>query len=90
MGRVVSATEARAHFGDLMCRVVEEREPVIVERAGKPQVVVLPMEAYARLQQGEPAPAEWRSLLDDALATVQAQLGDRPLPPSEDVIREMR
>ncbi len=51
MGRVVSATEARAHFGELMCRVVEEREPVIVERAGKPQVVVLPMATYERQQE---------------------------------------
>jgi prevent-host-death family protein len=32
MGRVVSATEARIHFGELMRQAVESQEPIIVER----------------------------------------------------------
>jgi prevent-host-death family protein len=36
MKRTVSATQARIHFGELMRRVVESQEPIIVERGGKP------------------------------------------------------
>ncbi len=46
----MSATEARVHFGELMRRVVEGQEPVIVERGGKPKVVVLSVAEYERLR----------------------------------------
>jgi prevent-host-death family protein len=41
MERVVGATEARIRFGELMRRVAEQKTCVIVERGGKPWVVVL-------------------------------------------------
>ncbi|MDP9374162.1 MAG: type II toxin-antitoxin system Phd/YefM family antitoxin [Chloroflexota bacterium] len=41
MERTIRATGARTHFGELMRRIVEERETVIVERGGTPQIVVL-------------------------------------------------
>ena len=49
MPDVVTATEAKVHFGELMRRVVERREPVYVERGGRPQVVVLAVADYERL-----------------------------------------
>ena len=36
MSTVVSATEARVHFGELLRRVAEGRETVFVERGGQP------------------------------------------------------
>jgi len=52
MKRAVSATEARIHFGELMRHVVESQEPIIVERGGKPHVVVLSVDKYEDLLAG--------------------------------------
>jgi prevent-host-death family protein len=35
MGRTMSATDARVHFGEVMRHVVERGESVIVERGGE-------------------------------------------------------
>ncbi|HHH41638.1 MAG TPA: type II toxin-antitoxin system Phd/YefM family antitoxin [Chloroflexi bacterium] len=55
MPRVMSATQVRMHFGDVMRRVAETGEPVIVERAGKPRVAVVPLSDYERLRELETA-----------------------------------
>jgi prevent-host-death family protein len=47
--KTVSATHARIHFGEIMRHVVEQAEPVVVERSGKPLVVVLSVESYEKL-----------------------------------------
>ena len=41
MEKVVSATEARIHFGELIQKVADEQCPIIVERGGKAQVVII-------------------------------------------------
>jgi prevent-host-death family protein len=90
MRRVVSATEARVHFGDLMRRVVEGREAVIVERAGKPEVVVLSVAEYERLLAGQREQPDWKARLREVHEQIRAELGGRTLPPAEEIIREMR
>jgi len=90
MGRVVTATEARIHFGELMREVVENQQPVIVERGGKPQVVVLSINEYETLLAGKVQREDWKELVRWAREQVRADLGDRKLPPAEDIIREMR
>ena len=88
MARTVSATEARVHFGELMRRVVEGQESVVVERGGKPQVVVISAAEYARLQA-----AQWERadrLLEQAHAAIRADLNGRPLPDMSELIRESR
>jgi prevent-host-death family protein len=90
MGRVISATEARIHFGELMREVVENQQPVIVERGGKPQVVVLSINEYENLLAGQAQREDWRTLLAQAHERIRADLGDRKLPPPEEIIREMR
>jgi prevent-host-death family protein len=89
MNRVISATEARVHFGELMRRVAQDEEPVIVERGGKPQAVVLSVDRYKRLLAGQQQD-DWWALVEQARNLVRADLGDRELPPVEDIIREMR
>ena len=92
MERVVSATEARIRFGELMRRAVEDRETIIVERGGKPYVVVLSVEDYNRLKEAQSRPA-WQDVLNEIRETrarIHARLGREPLPPPEEVIREMR
>lgn len=53
MDQVVSATEARIRFGELMQRATETQEPIVVERGGKPYVVVLSVAEYERLLAGQ-------------------------------------
>jgi prevent-host-death family protein len=88
MEKVVSATEARVHFGELMRRVVERDESVIVERGGKPEVVVLSITEYERLRHRQSD--DWRAQLDAVHALIRHERGDEPLPPPEEIIRAMR
>jgi len=90
MKRAVSATEARIHFGELMRRVVESQEPIIVERGGKPHVVVLSVKQYEDLLAGQQEQEDWRELVQQAREQIRAELGERELPPPEEVLRQMR
>jgi prevent-host-death family protein len=87
---MVSATEARIHFGELMRRAVEDGEAIIVERGGKPTVVLLSFEEHRRLVKGQQAHVDWTTLVAEARAQAQADLGDRALPPSEEILRQFR
>ena len=90
MKRVVTATEARIRFGELLRRVAENRESVIVERGGKPQAVVLSVSEYERLVEGQQDRNEWKTLVAEARDKIRAELGDRELTPPEDVIAKTR
>jgi prevent-host-death family protein len=89
MRRVVSATEARIRFGELMRQAVEDHETIIVERGGRPHVVVMSVKAYERLlkrqQQGD-----WKDLVRGARVQIQAELGERPLPRPEEILDQVR
>lgn len=89
MENTISATRARTHFGEVMRRVTEKKQTVIVERGGKPQVVILSVEAYRRLKHGQTA-AEWQTLVAAAHRQIRAELGSRPLPPAEEILAETR
>jgi prevent-host-death family protein len=56
--RTISATEARTHLGELMRRVVEEGETVIVEHRGKPAMAVVSVAEYERLRSRKTTAAE--------------------------------
>ncbi|MCF8084868.1 MAG: type II toxin-antitoxin system Phd/YefM family antitoxin [Deltaproteobacteria bacterium] len=90
MKRVVTATEARIRFGELLRRVAENRESVIVERGGKPQAVVLSVSEYERLVEGQQDRNEWKTLVAEARDKIRFELGDRELTPPEDVIAKTR
>jgi prevent-host-death family protein len=90
MGRTMSATEARIHFGEVMRHVVERGEPVIVERGGKPHVVVIGVDEYERLLAERPGQIDWRELVRQARQQVRADLGERDLMPPEEVLRQTR
>ena len=47
--RTVSATEARAHFGQVIQSACESNEHMIVERDGIPVIAILPISEYHRL-----------------------------------------
>ena len=90
MRRIVSATEARIRFGEVMREVVESGEPVIVERDGAPHVVVLSIGEYDRLLKTQQCQEDWSALIDQSRARVQADLGGRELPPPEQVLQKIR
>ena len=89
MERVVSATEARIRFGELMRRAVENDETIIVERGGEAHVVVLSVEEYERLRERQKQ-ENWRYLVDSARAQVLSDLGGRTLPSPAEVLAQMR
>lgn len=72
---MVTATEARIRFGELLRRVAENRESVIVERGGKPRAVVLSVSEYERLVEGQQDRNEWKTLVVAAREKIQAELG---------------
>ena len=92
MERVVSATEARIRFGEMMRRVVEKRERIVVERGGTPYVVLLSYEEYKRLRE-QGAQTSWEQRLDEVLrlgSRIQTRRKGQPLTPPEEIIRRTR
>lgn len=92
MERSVSATEARIHLGELMRWVVENDEPIIVERGGEPHIVLLSIAEYEQLKAAKQRQS-WREALDQAVqvgAKIQARRKGKPLTPPEQIIRQMR
>ena len=92
MERVLSATKARVRFGELMRQVTEDRQTVIVERGGVPQVVVLSVTKYKQLQKAA-SEKIWQSALERAARVgerIEARRQGRPLTHPAEVIREGR
>jgi prevent-host-death family protein len=88
----VSATEVRVHFGQWLRRVAEQDVTLVVEKGGKPEAVVLSVQAYGRLQAAREAD-EGLEALSRARALrerIRARRGGKPLPAPEDVIAELR
>ena len=70
--------------------IVGRQEAVLLERGGKPHVVVISVDEYARLVAAQEEQEDWRDLVTQAREQVRADLGDRELTPPEEVLREMR
>ena len=90
MVRTISATDARVRFGRLLRDVADRGETVLVERSGRPQVVVMPLAEYRRLQSQDRTEDRWERLLDETIERVDRQAGGKPLLPPDEVIRAMR
>lgn len=90
MERVVSATEARIRFGEMIRRVVNDQETIIVERFGEPQVVMLSLVQYRRLKGAEQTQVDWREQVDAARKQIAQDLKGAELIPPEEIIRRMR
>lgn len=88
MPTTISATEARVHFGEIMQDAVRSQQPIVVEKGGKPQVVILAYDHYQQLVTKEPE--DWRTMLAKGHAMVKADLKGRKLPSGVDMIEEGR
>jgi hypothetical protein len=91
MGRTVSATEARVHFGELIRHAVESQEPIIVERRGQASYRT-PFHCRIRTatKRAQDQQEDWLVLVDKTRKHIQEELGDRKLPPLEDILRQIR
>lgn len=87
MKYTVSATDARIRFGEIMRRA--KKGPVIVERGGKPEVVVISKQEYDMLTGNAPQ-KDWRKMLDELHERLRVELAGRTLPEPEDIIRQGR
>lgn len=73
-----------------MREVTERDVPVIVERAGQEQVVILSVRRYRQMAGGQTESPSWLQLLAETRAAVAAELQGRPLPDPAEVIRQGR
>ena len=89
MERVVNATEARVHFGELLRRVRERDETVVVERGGIPQVVVVSIADYERLV-ARSTPGDWREIAGAVRGRLQDELRGKTMPLPEQVLHKSR
>lgn len=65
--RTMSYTESRAHYAEVLDRVVDDREEIIVTRAGHEPVVIVSLAEYESLRESAHlmrSPANARRLLD--------------------------
>ena len=88
MQNTISATEARVHFGAIMQDVLRSQQAVVVEKAGKPQVVILSYDRYQQLINGETA--DWQVMLAEGHALVNAWLAGRELSNPVEMVEEAR
>lgn len=90
MERVVSATEARVRFGEMMRLVVDNAEAIIVERDGKRQIALISIAEYEVYKAQKREEPEWQAMLAQVHELVAREIGDRALPPADEIIRQMR
>jgi prevent-host-death family protein len=96
MERKVKATEARVHFGELMKRAVDQGETIIVERAGVPQVVIMPVKEFEKLKarreaKGRPLALQRALQLRAGIQKRRERDGRRgPFPDMSDLLEELR
>lgn len=87
MQKTISATKARINFGDVMKQA--KLGPVIVERGGKAEVVVLSKKAYDRLVAANQQ-SDWQKKLEDLHKRIKSELAGRALPAPEEMLRLAR
>src|SRR3954454_2154108 len=84
MKRRLSAVEARKKLGEILDGVYYRGDEVVIERAGKPLAVVVPMKLYEQLGRGREE--FWKLLVDtweqnkdlttEELAEIESEIDD--------------
>jgi prevent-host-death family protein len=87
----VTEDEAKQRLGELLRDVAAGEETVLIEKDGEPQAIFISLNEYTRLREKAPqAGGGWQAHVDRVRERIAEELGGRPLPPAEDVIRRMR
>ncbi|MGL4177122.1 MAG: type II toxin-antitoxin system Phd/YefM family antitoxin [Dermatophilaceae bacterium] len=77
--KTMTYTESRARYAEVLDRVANDREEVVITRAGHDPVVIVSLEDYESLRETAylmRSPANARRLLD-AMERLEAQRGER-------------
>lgn len=77
--KTLSYTESRAHYAEVLDSVTDDREEVVITRAGHEPVVIVSLEDYEALKETAylmRSPANARRLLD-AMERLEAGRGDQ-------------
>jgi antitoxin YefM len=80
--KTMSYTESRAKYAEVLDSVVDDREEVVVTRAGHEPVVIVSLEEYESLREAAylmRSPANARRLLD-AMERLEAEHGQAHKP----------
>jgi prevent-host-death family protein len=85
MHLVMSAADARIHFGEVIRKVADQGETIVVERAGKPQVVIMSVAEYERLGGGTKL-SKWLDEAETVRTSYRARVGNTPLPDIDELI----
>lgn len=85
MEKVVSATEARIHFGGIIRQA--QIAPVIVERDGELVVVILSKRDYDRMLNPY---NDWKAMLSETHRIIRETPEGKELPDPVEMIREAR
>jgi len=51
---MVPATQAKNKFGDLLHRVCYEKDPILIEKNGRPMAVIMDIDLYMELKKRKP------------------------------------
>jgi prevent-host-death family protein len=87
MLKTISATKARINFGDVMKQA--KVAPVIVERGGKAEVVVLSKKAYDQLVAAK-GQGDVQNRIESLHKKIRAELAGKSLPDPAELIRQGR
>ena len=87
MLKTISATKARINFGDVMKQA--KIAPVIVERGGKAEVVVISKKAYDQLVATK-SQTDIQKRIEILHTQIRKELAGKALPDPADVIRQGR
>lgn len=77
--KTMSYTESRARYAEVLDSVVDDREEVVITRAGHDPVVIVSLEDYEALKEAAylmRSPANARSLLD-SMERLEAGKGEQ-------------
>lgn len=86
MNRTISATEARIRFGEVMRWA--KQGPVLVERDGKAEIVILSKQEYDRLAAAPQL--DWRQKMKEIHALIRAERRGHALPLPEEMLSQAR
>ena len=78
--KTLSYTESRARYAEVLDSVIDDREEVVITRAGHDPVVIVSLEDYESLKETAylmRSPANARRLLD-AMERLEAGRGEQP------------
>ncbi|MGI8648088.1 MAG: type II toxin-antitoxin system prevent-host-death family antitoxin [Acidimicrobiales bacterium] len=62
--KVMTYSQSRAHYAETLDSVIDDREEVVITRAGHESVVIIPLDEYESMKETEylqrsPANARW-------------------------------